>query len=133
MYSRHNTSYWLGKKYLGLGPSAHSFNGTSRRWNVSHVESYIKALENDHSYFEEEILSLNEKYNEYILTRIRTIWGVSLQSIQSKFGEEKANHFLKNIEKYKSSNLLIQNKDIFTLSKKGLFISDEIMADLMII
>ncbi|NQU53372.1 MAG: radical SAM family heme chaperone HemW [Bacteroidetes bacterium] len=133
MYSKHNTSYWMGKKYLGLGPSAHSFNGDSRRWNVSHVESYIKALDKNQSYFEEEILGANEKYNEYILTRIRTIWGVSINYIQSNFGEEKATHFLKNIEKYKGTELLIHKNDIFTLSRKGLFISDEIMADLMII
>ena len=133
MYSKHNTSYWMGKKYLGLGPSAHSFNGASRRWNISNVESYIKAIENSHSYFEEEILSENEKYNEYILTRIRTIWGVSKNFIQSNFGEEKATHFLKNIEKYKTTDLVILNNDVFTLSKNGLFVSDEIMADLMII
>jgi oxygen-independent coproporphyrinogen III oxidase len=133
MYSKHNTAYWLGKNYLGLGPSAHSFNGTSRRWNVSHVESYIKAIENKKSYFEEEILSENEKYNEYILTRIRTIWGVSIDFIQDNFGEEKANYFRRNIKKYQSSNLVIQENGVYTLSEKGLFVSDEIMANLMII
>lgn len=133
MYSKHNTSYWMGKKYLGLGPSAHSFNGECRRWNVSHVESYIKALDKNQSYFEEEILSEKEKYNEYILTRIRTIWGVSSSYIQSSFGAGKAAHFLKEIEKYISTDLVIQKNDVFTLSHKGLFISDEIMANLMII
>ena len=133
MYSNHNTAYWLGKNYLGLGPSAHSFNGTSRRWNVSHVESYIKAIENKQSYFEEEILSENEKYNEYILTRIRTIWGVSIDFIQDNFGEEKSNYFKRNIKKYQSSNLVIQENGVYTLSGKGLFVSDEIMANLMII
>ncbi|MCF6332271.1 MAG: radical SAM family heme chaperone HemW [Draconibacterium sp.] len=133
MYSKHNTSYWLGKNYLGLGPSAHSFNGVSRRWNVSHVESYIKAIENNHSYFEEEILSDNEKYNEYILTRIRTIWGVSIDSIQRNFGEEKAKYFKKNIEKYRLTDLVFQKDENFTLTPKGLFISDEIMTNLMII
>lgn len=133
MYSKHNTSYWMGKKYLGLGPSAHSFNGNSRSWNVSHVESYIKAIKNNQSYFEEEILSENEKYNEYILTRIRTIWGVSIDFIQDNFGEEKAILFQKNIEKYITSNLVIHENEIFTLSGKGLFVSDEIMTNLMII
>ncbi len=133
MYSKHNTSYWFGEKYLGLGPSAHSFNGTSRRWNISNVESYIEAIENNRSCFEEEILSKNDKYNEYILTRIRTIWGVSTNSIQSNFGDEKVAHFKKNINRYKTSDLVIQNNDVFTLSKKGLFVSDEIMTDLMII
>ena len=133
LYSKHNISYWFGKKYLGLGPSAHSFNGTSRRWNVSNVESYIESVENNRPCFEEEILSENDKYNEYILTRIRTIWGVSTDFIQSNFGDEKLAHFLKNMSKYKTSDLVIQDNNVFTLTKKGLFISDEIMTDLMII
>jgi oxygen-independent coproporphyrinogen-3 oxidase len=132
-YSKHNTSYWMGKKYLGLGPSAHSFNGVSRRWNISSVADYIKAIQNNKSYFEEEILSENNKYNEYILTRIRTVWGVSTDFIQSNFGEKKVAHFLKNINKYKTSDLVIQDNNIFTLTKKGLFVSDEIMTNLMII
>lgn len=133
IYSKHNTSYWMGKDYLGLGPSAHSFNGISRRWNVSHVESYIKALKNNQSYFETETLSANEKYNEYILTRIRTIWGVSAPEIKQIFGEEKAGNFLKNIQKYINTNLVIEKNEIFTLTEKGLFVSDKIMTDLMII
>jgi len=133
MYSKHNTSYWMGKNYLGLGSSAHSFNGTTRRWNISNVESYIKGIENSQSYFEEETLSENEKYNEYILTRIRTIWGVSLDYIQINFGKEKMVYFQNNIAKYKSSNLVNHKNRIFTLSAKGLFVSDKIMTDLMII
>jgi len=133
MYSKHNKSYWFGRKYLGLGPSAHSFNGVSRRWNISSVEDYIKAIQNNKSYFEEEVLSENNKYNEYILTRIRTVWGVSTDFIQSNFGEKKVAHFLKNIAKYKSSDLVIQDNNVFTLTKNGLFVSDEIMTNLMII
>ncbi len=133
IYSKHNTSYWMGKEYLGLGPSAHSFNGSSRRWNITHVESYIKALKSDQSYFEEEILSENEKYNEYILTRIRTIWGVSVVDIQQKFGAERADYFLKNIKKYTDTKLVIEKKQLYTITQKGLFVSDEIMTDLMII
>ena len=133
IYSKHNKSYWFGKKYLGLGPSAHSFNGSSRRWNISNTEKYIDAIENNKSYFEEEKLSESEKYNEYILTRIRTIWGVSVDFIKSNFGNEKATYFLKNIEKYKNSDLVIQDNNIFTLTKNGLFVSDEIMTNLMII
>lgn len=133
LYSKHNTAYWMGKKYLGLGPSAHSFNGSSRRWNASSVESYIKALKGNLNYFEVEKLGDKEKYNEYIITRIRTIWGVSMLDIHNYYGEKQVAHFLKNIEKYKSTNLVIQKGNLFTLSKKGLFVSDEIMADLMII
>ncbi len=133
LYSRHNTSYWMGKKYLGLGPSAHSFNGVSRGWNVADAEKYIAAFAGGGSCFEEEMLTENDKYNEYILTRIRTVWGVSLNFIKNSFGEEKAQHFVKNITKYKLTNLIKNSNDIYTLSKKGLFVSDEIMTDLMII
>lgn len=133
MYSKHNKSYWFGKKYLGLGPSAHSFNGASRRWNISSINNYIEAIKNNKLYFEEEILTENDKYNEYILTRIRTIWGVSIDFILTNFGEEKAAHFLKNINRYKTSDLVIQDNNVFTLTKNGLFVSDEIMTNLMII
>ncbi len=132
-YSKHNSSYWKGIKYLGLGPSAHSFNGNARRWNVSHIESYIKSLESDQPFWEEEILTGNNKYNEYILTRIRTKWGVSTQEITNEFGLEKTTYFQQNIEKYISTGLVNQNAGIYTLTEKGIFVSDEIMANLMFI
>lgn len=132
-YSKHNSSYWKGLKYLGIGPSAHSFNGVSRSWNVSHIESYIKAVEAGFSYSEEEILTENNKYNEYILTRIRTIWGVSIDDLKTGFGVEKANLFQQNIEKYIATGLVKQQSGIYTLTEKGMFVSDEIMANLMFI
>ena len=132
-YSKHNSSYWLGVKYLGLGPSAHSFNGISRSWNVSHIDSYIKAVGAGLPYSEEEILSENDKYNEHILTRIRTIWGVLYDDLKTGFGTAKANYFQQNIEKYITSGLVKQQCAIFTLTEKGLFVSDEIMANLMFI
>ncbi|HYQ59034.1 MAG TPA: radical SAM family heme chaperone HemW [Draconibacterium sp.] len=133
LYSRHNTSYWMGKKYLGLGPSAHSFDGESRRWNISHTEAYIKALEARQNFFEEEKLTENDKYNEYILTKIRTKWGVSQQKIRQEFGEEKEQYFLKQLAKYKQSDVVEIHNQIVTLTRKGLFVSDEIMSDLIII
>jgi len=132
-YSKHNSSYWMGAKYLGLGPSAHSFNGVSRSWNVSHIESYIKAVEAGISYSEEEILTENNKYNEYILTRIRTIWGVSADDIKKGFGAEKSAWFQQNIEKYIALGLVKQQSGIYTLTEKGWFVSDDIMANLMFI
>jgi len=132
-YSKHNSSYWMGAKYLGLGPSAHSFNGVSRSWNVSHIESYIKAVEAGLSYSEEEILTENNKYNEYILTRIRTIWGISADDIKTGFGAEKAAWFQQNIEKYIALGLVKQQSGIYTLTEKGWFVSDDIMANLMFI
>lgn len=133
LYSMHNSSYWLGKKYLGLGPSAHSYNLLSRRWNVSHVESYVRGLEAGSDYFEEEILSKKDHYNEYILTRIRTKWGVVLSDVQQNFGTELYEYMLKQIEKYKKSGLVLVSDGKLLLSKEGLFVSDEIMGDLMII
>jgi oxygen-independent coproporphyrinogen-3 oxidase len=132
-YSKHNSSYWKGVKYLGLGPSAHSFNGISRRWNSSHIDSYIKALETSLPYFEEEILSENNKYNEYVLTRIRTIWGVSAKELEELFGSEKTTYFRNNIHKYINSGLVKLHNGIYILTEKGMFVSDEIMANLMFI
>ena len=132
-YSKHNSSYWKGIKYLGLGPSAHSFNSVSRSWNISHIDTYIKALEFGLPYFEEEILSENNKYNEYILTRIRTIWGVSIYELEEFFGTEKSNYFRINIEKYVNSGLVKLNNGIYNLTEKGMFVSDEIMSNLMFI
>ncbi len=132
-YSKHNSSYWKGTKYLGLGPSAHSFNGDSRSWNSSHIESYIKALEFGLPFFEEEILSENNKYNEYVLTRIRTIWGVSDKELERLFGSEKSTYFRKNIDKYIITYLVKLDNGIYNLTEKGMFVSDEIMANLMFI
>lgn len=132
-YSKHNSSYWKGVKYLGLGPSAHSFNGVSRSWNVSNIESYIKAVDAAISYSETEILTEKNKYNEYVITRIRTKWGVSTDEIKTVFGIEKADWFQKNIEKYISLKLVKQQNTIFTLTEKGMFVSDDIMTNLMFI
>jgi oxygen-independent coproporphyrinogen-3 oxidase len=132
-YSKHNSSYWKGIKYIGLGPSAHSYNGISRSWNVSSIESYIKAIENGFSFSEEEFLSDTDKYNEYILTRIRTIWGVSLTEIKNSFGDKKAHYFLNIIDKYINNGMVNQTNDIYRITEKGMFVSDEIMANLMFI
>lgn len=132
-YSKHNSSYWTGVKYLGLGPSAHSFNGISRSWNVSHIESYIKAVEAGISYSETEILTENNKYNEFVLTRIRTKWGVSADETKKVFGNDKADWFQKNIEKYTRAGMVKEQSGIFTLTEKGMFVSDDIMANLMFI
>jgi oxygen-independent coproporphyrinogen-3 oxidase len=132
-YSKHNTAYWTGETYLGLGPSAHSFNGSVRSWNVAHVESYIKAIEKGTNFFQQEILTENDRYNEYILTHIRTKWGVSAHYIYKNFGEEKAVLFRKEIEKYLQKNILKMENGSVVLTRKGLFVSDDIMANLMII
>ncbi len=133
LYSKHNTSYWLGISYVGLGPSAHSFNGISRRWNVSHTEGYISSIEKGVNFYDEEQLTENEKYNEFVLTRIRTVWGVSINELKKEHGKEKVSYFLKNIEKYLKSSLVVQENGVYKLTGKGLFVSDEIMSNLMYI
>lgn len=132
-YSKHNTAYWTGETYLGFGPSAHSFNGSVRSWNVAHLESYIKAIEKGTNFFQQEILTENNRYNEYILTHIRTKWGVSAHYIYKNFGKEKAVLFRKEIDKYLQKNILKMENESVVLTRKGLFVSDDIMANLMII
>ncbi len=133
LFSKHNSSYWTGKKYLGLGPSAHSFNGFSRQWNVAHTEKYIHSLQQNQLCFEEEILSEENRYNEYILTGIRTKWGVSAAEIQNRFGPKKAAYFQQNMEKYLDRKLAVKTGEIYTLTQQGWFVSDEITANLMFI
>ncbi len=133
MYSKHNTSYWTGTKYLGLGPSAHSFNGVSRRWNVAHLEAYIRAIEKNTAFSREERLTAKEKFNEYILTRLRTKWGVSAETIKNEFGQERAAAFIEDTKKFLRSETMVQQNNVYTLTRKGLFVSDDIMADFMII
>jgi oxygen-independent coproporphyrinogen-3 oxidase len=132
-YSKHNTSYWTERKYLGLGPSAHSFNGLSRQWNMAHLDGYLKAIENNLPFFEEETLSEKEKYNEYILTRMRTKWGISEQQLKDKFGIKMRNYFQKEIQGYFKSGMVKEENGTIRFTRKGLFVSDSILANLMII
>ncbi|MFY7936171.1 MAG: radical SAM family heme chaperone HemW, partial [Flavobacterium sp.] len=105
-FSKNNTAYWLGKKYIGIGPSAHSFNGKSRSWNVSNNSIYLKAIADNKVPSEIEILSKTDQYNEYIMTGLRTIWGVSLERIETEFGTIYLEYLQKQSEKFISDNLL---------------------------
>jgi putative oxygen-independent coproporphyrinogen III oxidase len=133
MYAQHNTAYWTGETYLGLGPSAHSFNGNSRRWNTASVDKYIAALENNRCFWEQEDLTEKEKFNEYILTRLRTRWGASFAEIRERFGEKSAVMFMKQAAGHLSSGLMKENNGIYTFTPEGLFLSDDLMAGFMII
>ncbi len=126
-FAKHNSNYWLQKEYLGVGPSAHSFNGTSRQWNVSNNNLYIKALEQNTSYFDKEELSVNDRYNEYVLTRLRTIWGCDANEIKALFGENIYSHFLKKAAEHK--NYFEENNGIYVLSKEARLYADGIAAD----
>lgn len=133
LYSKHNTSYWKGKKYLGLGPSAHSFNLKSRQWNIASLDAYIKAVLLEKPCFEEEFLSETEKYNEYVLTSLRTCWGVSESEIDKQFGSEKKKYFINQAEEFIKSGKVKMSDGIYTFSREGQFISDTILSNLMII
>lgn len=132
-YSKHNTSYWTGEIYLGLGPSAHSFNKRTRQWNVAGVDAYVKSIQQRKSLAEIEKLTEKDRFNEYILTRIRTKWGIDSKDLEKKFGTIYKKEFLKNIQKQLEVKNGFLREGIFVLSKKGYFVSDDISADLMII
>lgn len=126
-FAKHNSNYWLQQHYLGIGPSAHSFNGVSREWNVKNNTLYVKALKEKTTFSEREELSLNDRYNEYILTRLRTIWGCDLKEIKAQFGEKVAQHF-KSIS-YENKDHLREKNDVFTLTKNARLLADGIASD----
>lgn len=129
-FSRNNSAYWLGKKYLGIGPSAHSYNGVSRSWNISNNSLYLKAIQNNELPYEAEILTPEDRYNEYIMTGLRTIWGVSLVRIEQEFGTDYLNYLKQQSQKFISDDLLIINDGILKPTLKGKFLTDGIASDL---
>lgn len=133
MYSRHNTSYWKGIPYLGCGPSAHSFDTMTREWNVSSLEKYINSIETGNRSYETEELHLHTRYNEYIMTSLRTVWGVSIEHIKQNFGATLWEYFQEMATPHLQDGRLIMQNKHFCLTRKGIFVSDDIMSDLMFI
>lgn len=132
-FSQNNTAYWQGKMYLGIGPSAHSFDGVNRSWNINNNPKYIKAINAGIQPREIETLTVNDRYNEYVMTGLRTIWGVSLQKVRHNFGETYATYLMKEATaKIKNGLLKLENDTLF-VSPKGKFLSDGIAADLFIV
>lgn len=131
LFSRHNSSYWKDVAYIGLGPSAHSYDGESRSWNVRSILRYNKGAENGHFEREMELLSREERYNEFILTGLRTMWGINLQELEKRFGKVFLDHCMRNVEPYLKRELVRQESDSLILTREGIFISDGIMSDLM--
>jgi oxygen-independent coproporphyrinogen-3 oxidase len=129
-FSQNNSAYWLGKKYIGIGPSAHSYDGISRSWNVANNALYLKALQNDKLPNEVEKLTLEDRYNEYIMTGLRTIWGVSLVRIEQEFGSDYLNYLKKQSRKFIDDGLLSITDDILKPTLKGKFLTDGIASDL---
>ena len=130
-YSKHNTGYWLGKNYLGLGPSAHSFNGSTRQWNISVLEKYITGMLSGNPVCSTEVLSEKDKLNDYIITGIRTKWGISIDYIREKFGDFLADRVIRSALAYESKALVKIIQGVITLTQRGILVSDQISLDFL--
>ena len=132
-FSKNNSSYWLGKKYIGIGPSAHSYDGKNRGWNISNNGLYIKSIQANEIPIETENLTETDRYNEYIMTGLRTIWGVSLARIEQEFGEKFLTYLNNQSVKFIADDLLSLSDGILTTTKKGKFLTDGIASDLFLL
>lgn len=132
-YSQNNSAYWQQKKYIGIGPSAHSFDGTRRGWNINNNPKYIRSIEQGVVPMEVEVLTVADQYNEYVMTGLRTIWGVSLLRIGSEYGEKHKEYALLQSDKYIKEGLLLLQDDVLKTTQKGMFLADGIAADLFMV
>lgn len=132
-FSKNNTAYWEQKNYMGIGPSAHSYNGRERRWNISNNIKYIQSINQNILPSQKEILSLTNKYNELIMTGLRTRKGVSLTQVKETIGEKYFLHLMKESSKYIKNNTLILENNFIKISKNSLFLSDGVSSDLFYI
>ena len=132
-YSKNNSAYWQGKSYIGVGPSAHSFDGNKRSWNIRNNLQYIKNIGAGLPFSEEEILTSVDRYNEYVMTGLRTIWGIDLNEVKSKFGDTFETYLLMQSQKYLDQHLLFIDDSTLKISRKGRFLSDGISADLFML
>ena len=131
-FSRHNCMYWNRDHYLGLGPSAHSFNGVSRQWNVASVIEYIDQVRNNERFFESEMLTFSQRYNEYIMTSLRTMWGCDGNRIKENFGEAAASGFRLLASGYIKKGLMAEKEGVYYLTDEGKLFADGIASDLFI-
>jgi oxygen-independent coproporphyrinogen III oxidase len=132
-FSKNNSSYWLGKKYIGIGPSAHSYDGQSRSWNISNNGIYIKSIQENRLPSETEKLTQTDRYNEYVMTGLRTVWGISLNRIEKDFGKKYLDYLNQQAAKYIKDHLLFVDENILRTTKKGKFLSDGIASDLFLL
>ena len=130
-FSKHNSSYWKTEQYIGVGPSAHSFSGFERRWNLANNKLYLDKLHSN-TYFEKEILTQQDIFNEYLMTGLRTIWGVSLKKISSEFNPSFVNEFNNKIRSLQQEGKIIIKGDIITISNNSKFQTDGITSELFI-
>lgn len=132
-FSRNNSAYWLGKKYLGIGPSAHSYDGISRSWNIANNPLYLKSIKENKLPSETETLSKSDCYNEYIMTGLRTVWGVSLERIEKEFGDDFLEYLESQSEVFLQEGLLAVENGILKTTLKGKFLADGIASDLFLV
>ncbi len=132
-FSQNNTAYWTGKSYIGIGPSAHSFDGNRRGWNINNNVKYIKSIQAGELPMETEELTLVDRYNEYIMTGLRTIYGVSLQKIETDYGLNFKQYLLKQADEYLKDHLLYLDGDTLFVTRKGKFLSDGIASELFMV
>jgi oxygen-independent coproporphyrinogen-3 oxidase len=132
-FSKNNSSYWLGKKYIGIGPSAHSYDGEKRGWNVSNNALYLKSIQENKLPLETETLTKTDRYNEYVMTGLRTIWGISLDRIATEFGKTYLDYLNQQAAKYIEDHLLFVDDNILRTTKSGKFLSDGIASDLFLL
>jgi putative oxygen-independent coproporphyrinogen III oxidase len=129
-HSQHNSSYWQGRSYLGLGPSAHSFNGISRQWNIANNAQYIKSIMAGEVPFEIESLTTTMRFNEYVMTSLRTAAGCNLEWVAEKFGADQSRHLIENSQSFIASGRMEQVGETLRLTKAGRLFADGIAADL---
>ena len=132
-FSKNNTAYWQGKPYLGIGPSAHSYDGDTRYWNVRNNAKYIRALDKDQLAMETETLSTTDRYNEYVMTGLRTIWGVSLRDLAKDYGERYRKYLEEQADRFLKDHLLYLDDDVMRVTKKGKFLVDGIASHLFML
>jgi oxygen-independent coproporphyrinogen-3 oxidase len=131
-YSRHNSMYWKGIPYLGLGPSAHSYNGTSRQWNLSSLVQYIDQINRKELFFDSEDLTEVQKYNEYIMVSLRTMWGCDIRKIKDEFGEEAASGFRVQVAGHVNAGDVVERGGVYSLTDEGKLFADGIASALFL-
>lgn len=130
-YARHNTNYWRAESYLGIGPSAHSFDGISRQWNVANNAQYINQVSEGKVPFEREVLTPDQRYNEYVMTSLRTMWGVDLEKIRA-WGTKFEQHFKTQAQLFLETGVLEQTDQTFRLSRVGKLLADRVAMELFV-
>ena len=127
----HNSNYWNSTPYMGIGAAAHSYDITSRQWNIADIHKYIKEVENGNLPFERETLDITERYNDMVMLSLRTCEGIDLGQLQSRIGTELHDYLLSQSRQYEESGLLINEEDRLRLSRDGLYVSDMVITDLL--